>query len=824
MAFLRTTYAALPSADAVRSRAMAPSSLILARDGRVLYEIIDPHAGPHRPLPLDEMPEALWQGIVATEDATFFQNPGFDPMAIARALWTNLRYGEIRSGASTITQQLARNLLMSAEERYEQTWTRKLREAILAIHMTRSLSKEEILALYLNETYFGNLAYGVEAAARGYFGKPVAELDLAECALLAGLPQSPEGYNPLTNLEAAKARQKVVLGLMVKAGYITRDEAELATREPLHLASGYMDIEAPHFSMLVREQLAALLGEETVMRGGLRVRTTLDLDVQRAAEAQVRFHLARLNEESDSHPGHNVRNAAVVVIDHADGAVVAMVGSPDYYDARSDGAVNAAMALRQPGSALKPFTYAAAFAQGLTPATMMTDVETAFVTREGEPYVPVNYDYRFHGPVLLRQALACSYNVVAVKVLEQIGIPALTSLTTRLGITSLGQADSSGLALTLGSGEVRLLELTAAYGGFATGGLRVRPYLIDEVTTADGTVLYQALTPPRERVMDERIAYLITDILSDPKARAPAFGEGSALDAGLPAAVKTGTTTEWRDNWTVGYTTRYVVGVWVGNADNEPMRGISGVDGAAPIWRGVIRALHPTAPPGFSRPDGLVEIEVCAESGQLPGAACTHRRRELFLQENVPTETCTLHGFITVDIATGEPAGEDTPPEQRLVRRVTYWPADALAWVQEQGLPLPPPQAPVHTEEGQNALPAQAKQAGVASAPGTEAPLFLSKPPPNSRFALTAEIPADKQRIEIIGSSSAGAHLREVTLYVDGTAWHAWTHPPYRTLWPLAPGVHEFVLQGVDPQGNAVSSPPVRISVHSEPSRERTSP
>ena len=824
VAYVWGACAALPSADAMRSRAMAPSSLILDADGRVLYEIIDPHAGPHQPLPLDEIPEALWQGVVATEDATFFSNPGFDPLAIARALWTNLRYGEIRSGASTITQQLARNLLMSAGERYEQTWSRKVREAILALHMTRTLSKDEILALYLNETYFGNLAYGVEAAARGYFGKPLSELDVAECALLAGLPQSPEGYNPLTNLEAAKARQRVVLRLMAKAGYIAPDEAELAAREPLRLAGGQISIEAPHFTMLVREQLPALIGEEAVVRGGLRVHTTLDLDAQRAAEAQVRRHLDRLNESSAGGPGHNVRNAAVVVIDPTDGAVLAMVGSPDYADARIDGAVNAAVALRQPGSALKPFTYAAAFARGLTPATMMTDVETAFVTREGEPYVPVNYDYRFHGPVLLRQALACSYNVVAVKVLDQIGVPALTSLANDLGIASLKRAESSGLALTLGSGEVRLLELTAAYGGLATGGYRVRPYLIREVTAEDGTVLYRAPAPERERVLDERIAYLITDILADPLARAPAFGEGSPLDSGLLAAVKTGTTTEWRDNWTLGYTTRYVVGVWVGNADNEPMRGISGVDGAAPIWRGVMRDLHPTRPPGFPRPEGLVDVEVCAESGQLPGPACVHRRRELFLEERVPTEPCALHGLLEVDAATGEPTDDETPDERRLVRRVTYWPPDTLAWAQEQGLPLPPMPRKPQPENVTGRLASQAREVDDAAGADAGRQLHISSPPPNNRYAIAAEIPADMQRIEIAGTFSAGAHLREVTLYVDGTPWHSWNEPPYRALWPLTPGTHEFVLQGVDPQGDIVSSTPVRITVHGEPTRERTSP
>ena len=798
----------LPTAQAIRGRALAPSSMILDRNGQLLYEIIDPHAGLHRPLGLQEMPPALRQAIIATEDSSFYSNPGVDLKGIVRALWTNLRSGRVLSGASTITQQLARNLLLAPSERYERSWSRKLRESLLAYHMTRVLSKDEILALYLNETYFGNLAYGVEAAAWAYFGKPVSQLDLAECALLAGLPQSPEAYNPLSNLPAAKARQRIVLELMVKAGYITRTEAELAHSEPLRFASQLFSIEAPHFCMLVREELIRLLGEDAVRRGGLRVYTTLDLGLQRAAEAHVRQHLEQLNKPDKGIPGHNVHNAAVVVLDPDDGAVRVMIGSPDYFDAQINGAVNAALALRQPGSALKPLTYAAAFARGYSPASMIADVRTSFLTREGAPYVPINYDYRFHGPVLLRQALACSYNVVAVKLLDRIGIEALTSTARELGISTLDQTERQGLALTLGSCEVQLLQLTSAYASFANGGWRVSPRFIGRVEDSQGKVLWRAVPEPPERVLDERIAYLITDILSDGQARTPTFGDGSALELPFPAAVKTGTTTEFRDNWTVGYTRDLVTGVWVGNADNEPMLRVSGVTGAAPIWNAVMRSAHRQPPRLFSRPAGLVEVEVCAESGLLPGIACAHRRNELFLKENAPLVPCQMHRLVAFDAATGRLAGRDCPSQQRVLRPATYWPAEVLSWAQEEGLPMPP------EDVESDVIPQGTSGALTAPVSRSEANgIYLSSPDPNSEYRIAPDIPSRFQQLEVVASGAPGLGLGEISLWVDGEQYHIWPRPPYRVLWPLSLGVHEFRVQALNVRDETVCSAPVRITV-----------
>ncbi|RME42986.1 MAG: PBP1A family penicillin-binding protein, partial [Caldilineae bacterium] len=690
----------LPHPDQLYRRTAAPSTNIYDRHGVLLYRITDPHQGYHTPLALDDIPPACREATIATEDASFFTNPGFDTRAMLRALWSNVRRRRIVSGASTITQQLARNLLLSPAERTEISLKRKLREIILAWRITRAYSKEEILTLYLNETYYGNLAFGLEAAANTYFGKHAAELDLAECALLAGLPQSPSRYNPLEDLDAARARQADVLRLMVEHGFLSPQEAEQARREKLQFAAVPFPIEAPHFVMYVRGQLERRFGLEALYTQGLQVYTTLDLDIQRAAQRAVQYRLDELAQPEGSLPPRNVRNAAVVVLTPRTGEVRAMVGSPNYFDPRIDGNVNAAVALRQPGSSIKPITYAAAFDPALarrygyaplTPATMMMDVRTAFVTREGRPYVPQNYDHRWRGPVLLRQALASSYNLVAVKVLNHIGLEAMTALARQLGITTFDDADRFGLALTLGGGEVRLLELTAAYAAFASEGRRVEPVTILRVTDAEGRLLYRRQFEPGRAVLDPRTAFLITDILSDNLARAGAFGTGSPLRLTRPAAAKTGTTTDFRDNWTIGYTPDFVTGVWTGNADNEPMRHVSGITGAAPIWHDVMEAIHRGRPArSFPRPDGLVQVTVCAVNGLLPSAGCARTLDEWFIAGTEPTQVDDWHVRLTIDRRNGLLAGPDCPPAYTLVRWFVRYPVEAEPWMARNHIQPPP--------------------------------------------------------------------------------------------------------------------------------------
>lgn len=790
----------LPSLDALGHNLAAPSTRLYDRHGRLLYEISDPRAGRHIAVPLERIPLALRQATVATEDASFYTNPGVDLRAIIRALWINLRGGEVRAGGSTLTQQVARNLLLDPQQRQERTLTRKLRETILAWRLARAFSKDEILTLYLNQTYYGHLAFGVEAAARTYFGKPVEQLDLAESALLAGLPQSPAAYDPLTNPEAARARQATVLDLMVKQGYISEEQARLAKAEKLQFAATPFPIEAPHFVMYVWSLLEREYGE-ALYRQGLVVTTTLDLDWQHAAETIARRHLARLKEEQ---PASNVNDAALVALDPHTGEILAMLGSPDYFDARISGAINMALAPRQPGSAIKPITYAAAFSgeNPWTPATMILDVRTSFPTREGTPYVPENHDRRYHGPVLVREALASSYNIPAVKALEYVGLERMVQLARALGISTFTDTSRFGLALTLGGGEVRLLELTAAYAAFANGGYRVQPTAIlavatnDEQGTMDKGYSPAANRQPSAPVLDPRVAYLITDILSDDDARAPTFGHNSVLHLSRPAAAKTGTTTDWRDNWTIGYTPDLVVGVWVGNADNSPMDNVTGISGAGPIWHDFMEQVLKGRPPlHFKEPPGLVRVEICALSGLLPTPYCPHKRTELFIAGTQPTQADTFYRPIQIDLATGLPAGPDTPPERRATRVALVLPPEAREWARENG------QWPVIDDPG---MINEAEGSALRS-------LWLTSPDPGAILRLSPALPHAEQRIAI--QAQASIPLAQITLLADGEVLAEFTGPPYRALWTLAPGTHTFQAIGKDAQGQIVTSATVMIEV-----------
>ncbi len=792
----------LPTPDHLSAGMVAPSSTIYDRHGRLLYEITDPHVGRHHRIPLQDIPVYLRQATIATEDASFYSNPGVDLRAVVRAIWINLRGGEILSGGSTITQQVARNLLLSPEERAQRTLTRKLRESILAYRLARTFSKDRILELYLNQTYYGNLAYGVESAARSYFGKSVRELDLAECALLAGLPQAPALYNPLTDPEAARDRQRVVLELMAKSGYISAEHLSIAAEEDLSFAATPFPIRAPHFVMYVSEILRREYGEQALHRAGLAVYTTLDVDLQDRAREIARYHLQQLSLPDSGEPSHNVTSAALVALDPSNGEILAMLGSADYFDPAIDGAVNVAIMPRQPGSAIKPLTYAAAFHKDYTPATMLLDVPSTFLTREGDSYAPVNYDRRFHGPVLLREALGSSLNVVAVKVLQHAGIDRLVSLAQELGMTTLRDPQRYGLALTLGGGEVRLLELTAAYGAFANGGLRVEPQAILRVESTTGEVLWEAQRSASPRVLDERVAFWITDVLSDENARLPAFGEGSALSLSRPAAAKTGTTTDWRDNWTIGYTPDLAVGVWVGNADNSPMVNISGITGAAPIWHSFMdEALKEKPERPFVPPPGMVQIEICADSGMLPNRDCPHRRREWFIVGQEPQAVCDMHRLVLVDRRSGELATAGTPPQHIANEVMVFLPPEAREWVQDQ-------------------LRESSVRFRIAARPEEEGPsnqgaarIVLTHPKQNTTYRIASDTPITTQRIAVTATPLSTQEVEEVRLYADGELLAAPAEAPYSALWQLAEGEHFFQAQAVDRSGQVWKSEIVRITV-----------
>ena len=608
--------AALPPPE---ERMTVPGTVVLDSAGVVIAR--DASLGTRIPVALEHVsPSVLW-ATVSAEDRRFWQHPGIDPLAVARAAVRG------SSGASTITQQLARRLYLG--DASEPLVARKAREAIVALQIEAMRSKAEILALYLNDVYYGRGAYGIEAAARAYFGTSARDLDVAHAAYLAGLPQRPSAYDPELDPAPARARQAYVLGRMVEDGWITRRKADEAASGEVRLLPQAPERNAPHFVANALAELARVRPDLSGRRG-LVIETTLDAGLQREADRLARIHVARLRDRS-------VTNAAVVAIEPGTGRILALVGGIAGDDPRLGGEIDMTAAPRQPGSALKPFLYAAAFERGLTPATPLLDVPTTFATPKG-PYAPLNFDRKFHGVVPLRAALGSSLNVPAVRTLDALGVGSLLEIAHRFGLSTLSSAEAYGLALTLGGGEVRLFDLTSAYAALAASGELAVPYAITRVRDARGAVLYERRPEATRRVLSAQHSYLIADILSDPDARLLGFGETSPFDLPFPAAAKSGTTTGFRDDWTVGFTPEIAVGVWVGNADGSPTAAVSGIEGAAPIWRDVMTAA------AFGRrmtwpapPAGLVERTVCAPTGLLPGAHCPSPMRELFVAGTEPT-------------------------------------------------------------------------------------------------------------------------------------------------------------------------------------------
>ncbi|MEZ4767495.1 MAG: PBP1A family penicillin-binding protein [Caldilineales bacterium] len=651
-----------PASELITRASQGENTRILDRNGDLLQAPLapnDPAAGLRRHVALRDISPHLIAATIATEDANFYNHPGVDPAGLARAIFRAVQNRGPVVGTSTISQQLVKLVFLSPER----TVSRKIKEAVLAAEITRRYDKDTILELYLNQINYGNLAYGAEAAARLYFNKPASELTLAEAALLAGLPQAPATYDPLQNPQAAKDRQADVLRLMVEHGAITAAEADAAWAEPLtYHGQGLDDVQlshAPHFVTYVRSQLEQLYGPELLYNGGLQVYTSLDSDLQAQAEQLVSQGIADLS-------GRNVSNGALVAIDPRTGEIEALVGSADFFDAEISGQVNVAISPRQPGSTMKPFTYLATFERPegwWTPATIIDDVRTEFDDGPGRPpYVPTNYDGREHGRVSVRTALANSYNIPAVKALQSVGVDALLQVADRFGMTTLTQPGHPlyGLSLTLGGGEVTLLEMTSAYGALANGGVSAQPTTILCVLDATGAVLERlevpdlpaacrgapliadslVQQPQQRRAASAQHAYLLTNILSDNAARTPAFGSNSWLVLDRPAAVKTGTTNDVRDIWTIGYTPQLVTGVWVGNADGAPMNpNLSGIAGAGPIWNRFMRTALAGQPKlDFPVPDGIQRIEICTTSGAAADAACPpdQRRFEVFAANQLP--------------------------------------------------------------------------------------------------------------------------------------------------------------------------------------------
>lgn len=589
----------IPSPSILSQDTRPLTTEIYDRNGKFLYRIF---ADKNRIfIKLNDLPKNLINATIAVEDKNFYSHIGLDLGAIIRAAYHNYKTGTVE-GASTLTQQLIKNTLLSSEK----TYTRKIKEIILSFLSERIYSKDQILEMYFNNSPYGGPLWGVKAASQTYFGKDPKDLNLSEIAFLAGLPASPTEFSPYgTTPQLGIERQKLVLKRMVEEKYITQQEADNATLQTLTFKPQVNEIYAPHFVFYVKDYLTKKYGPRIVAEGGLKVITTLDLDLQNQVEKIVK-------DEVDNLVSLNVKNGAAMVTDPKSGQITAMVGSKNYFDP-DFGNYNVALALRQPGSSIKPITYVTAFKKGFTPGNTILDIPTTF-KNSWETYQPVNYDGRFHGPVSMRVALASSLNIPAVKTLATIGLDAMIQTAREMGITTFTEPERYGLSLTLGGAEVKMIDMMAVYATFASGGIYHKPNPILKITDSNGVVL-EEYTDESKRVLEDTIIYLINNILSDNNARSMAFGTNSLLN--MPpniVAVKTGTTDNKRDNWTFGFTPDFVIGVWVGNPDNSPMnpRLSSGITGAAPIWNKITKLMLEKNPSltGFDKPNTIISTLV----------------------------------------------------------------------------------------------------------------------------------------------------------------------------------------------------------------------
>ena len=684
----------LPSPYKLTARDSSLSTKIYDRNGKLLYDI---YGDKNRALVnWSQLAPYVKEATISIEDKNFYKHKGFSPLGITRAL-INIFVFQKLQGGSTITQQVVKNTLLSPER----TLTRKIKEFILAIQVERKYTKDEILQIYLNEVPYGGTAWGIEAAAQTYFGKEAKDLTLAEAVILAGFPQRPSFYSPFgANSKAYIERAADVARRMREDDYITREQEDQLKREiPIvKFSPNDKGIKAPHFVFYVRDQLIKKYDEKFVEQGGLKVTTSLDLELQEKVQKIVTEEIAKLAE-------FKVGNGAAVVLDPKTGEILAMIGSKDYFAKDYDGQVNVAMSLRQPGSALKPFTYATAFKAGYTPAYVLMDVPTEFPSGSTQPlYKPVNYDGKFRGPVQVRFALGNSINIPAVKMLALVGVKNMLRTAFDSGVKSLEPTDENlkrfGLAITLGGGEVRLLELADGYATLASGGTYHEPLAVLKVQDKNGKTLEEAKEFKGKEVLGKDISFSISHILSDNNARSAEFGPNSLLNvSGKTVAVKTGTTDDKRDNWAVGYTPSVVVGVWVGNNDNSPMNPkiASGVTGATPIWnRIILAALEGKPSEGFAKAENVNALEIDSFGGGLP---CRDypKRSEYFIKGTEPARDClvqkTLDGKEYYVFIEFDPVSTDSK---------NRWQEGIDAWAQSQSDPKYRPPSELKNEPTQN--------------------------------------------------------------------------------------------------------------------------
>ena len=766
------------------------STQILDRTGKVvLYDVISDQD--RRFTSIADVPQYLKDATVSIEDKTFYTHQGFDPLTPLRII-KNIIVNHRLIGGSTLTQQLVKNVLLTSDR----SVSRKIREFILAVRIEKTYSKDEILQMYLNEAPYGGGTAGVAAAAQAYFGKEVKDLDLTECVILAGLPQSPSNYSPYIGKPLAYVpRAKEVAAAMRENGKITKDQetqvdAELGKVVFVGLGT---KMKAPHFVMYVKQWLEDKYGSNILDAGGLKVTTTLDAALQAKAETTVKEEIDKVSKSL------NISNGASLIMDTNTGEILSMVGSKDYFDATIDGQVNVTLSSRQPGSSIKPLVYATGFMKGYSPASVFADVITEFPGKDANtPYIPKNYDGKEHGLLHLRDALASSINIPAVKLLAKIGVSDVLTQGYKMGFTTYEPTKDLlsrvGLSMALGGAEVKLVDMVSAYSTFSNGGLKVEPVSILKIEDSSGKVIYENKQVKQEKVLDEKVGFLINSILSDNNARLLTFGANSYLNLGNRAvAVKTGTTNDMRDNWTVGWSRDTIVGVWVGNNNNDKMKNIaSGVSGAAPIWRREILDVlteRPDIP--FTVPSGVSQVDVDKISG-YPAHDSFPSYKEWFINGTVPTAPDPIHTMLKICKSDSTKLADSIAISQSNFDKKEYvvikeadpltnkdlWQAGINNWVVKQTDPLYKP--PTETC-------------------GTTETTDIQIVSPNDHARVDGDTVSIK--FTIVSTKS----IVEARLYVDGTLEQTFTDQPYSKDIKLASGKHTIQVVAKDNEGNETS-------------------
>ncbi|MFC1653527.1 penicillin-binding protein [Patescibacteria group bacterium] len=783
----------LPSPDKIIRRE-GFATKIMDREEELLYEVFAEQQ--RTPVEVDEIPEKLKQATVAIEDKDFYTHEGFDVFGMLRGFSRLFTRGRAQGG-STLTQQLVKNVLLSSERKL----SRKFKEFILSVQIERRYSKDQILQMYLNEAPYGGTAWGVSTAADLYFGKSVNELSLLESAVLAGMPQRPSAYSPYGSTpDAYVSRTKNVLRRMKEDGYISKDEEKQALEElsTIEFKDQEVGIKAPHFVLYVKQILEDMYGEKLVEQGGLKVITTLDFELHEKAQEIISEEIA---DVEDLH----ITNGAATVLDPNTGEILSMVGSKDYFADDYDGQVNVNLSLRQPGSSIKPITYATAFKKGYTPAHMLMDTLTEFPGGDGKVYKPQNYTGEYHGPTQLRFALGNSLNVPAVKLLALVGVKDMLQIAYDMGFTTLEPSTENmrrfGLSVTLGGGEVRLIDMVSAYSAFANGGLRVEPISILKVEDKDGKVLFEHKKVKNRRVLNEGVAFLMNHILSDDLARHLTFGANSYLSLGDNVAVKTGTTNDKRDNWTVGWSNSVMVGVWVGNNDNSAMtRVASGVTGASPIWRRIIvEALRTRPAEAWDIPKNVEAVLVDSVSG-YPEHHAFPARSEYIMKGTLPPLPDPIHAMVKVCKSSGKLAtnidiakGEYDEKEYVVLQEDDPLHSDRNAWqeaINEWLVSYPDPKYHPPTEKCDSA---------------NEVVVKVNNPKGDTNFEGN-DVPIE---IDVVTSGS----VDKVDVLVDGSIHTSFTGDRIRETLTLSDGNYVLKVRARRSDGKTGESGDIRIGV-----------